>query len=67
MITEKQLNNLEEAYEGKTVIHLIAEIRRLREAFDSHLTTMEAVNQHLGYQFTQPLIRARQALGIEKF
>ncbi len=38
------------------------EIARLREEFGSHLSTMEAINQHMGFQFTQPLMNAREAL-----
>ena len=44
---------------------LLAERRRaqvLFEAFEAHLSTMEAINQNMGYQFTQPLMAARARL-----
>jgi hypothetical protein len=38
----------------------ILENDRLKRGFLAHLDVMEGINQHQGYQFTQPLIVARQ-------
>lgn len=37
-------------------------VKVLVETFKNHLTSMEAINAQLGYQFTQPLMKAREAL-----
>lgn len=62
MITERELEEMEKSAAWSDIPRLIAEVRRLRREFDSHLHTMEAINQHLGYHFTQPLMNARKAL-----
>lgn len=36
--------------------------KKLVETFRSHLNTMSEINAHIGYQFTQPLINAREKL-----
>lgn len=45
------------------VTDLEAENSRLREVFKNHLDTMTAINEHMGYPFTQILMEAREALG----
>ncbi len=34
----------------------------MRQIFESHLETMTAINRHVGFQFTQTLMNARNAL-----
>lgn len=38
---------------------------KLRQRFAAHLDALEAINAHLGYKFTQPLIKARQAIDLK--
>lgn len=55
------MSSLFGAAEGE-VVTLIEENHRLRAAFEAHLATMTAINEHMGYPFTRPLAQARQAL-----
>lgn len=36
--------------------------RKLVEAFEHHLNTIEDINAHIGFRLTQPLIKAREKL-----
>ena len=47
---------------GEDNYPLRMENKKLREAFLNHLETMSAINRHIGYKFTQPLINAHQEI-----
>ena len=51
-----------EAKNAELRAKLKAAVDALRDAFQLHLETMEGINQHMGYQFTQPLAKARAAI-----